>query len=113
MLPEKDKHNHSIEVELHAERIPALPGTLELLEAGYASSIAPANRDAWQLLATRVKLDFSGIQANQDHQRAITELLIDPQTCGPLLISVSAQMAELLLTKSPDGWWLIGTATSV
>ncbi|KZR90613.1 selenide, water dikinase SelD [Synechococcus sp. MIT S9508] len=111
MLPENDEHDQSLDVEINAERIPALPGALELLEAGYASSIAPANRNAWQLLTTRVKLDFSGIQANQDHQRAIAELLIDPQTCGPLLISVNAGMAEDLLTKRPDGWWLIGTAT--
>tara|TARA_B100001063_G_scaffold235674_1_gene254508 strand:+ start:430 stop:2589 length:2160 start_codon:yes stop_codon:yes gene_type:complete len=111
MLLEKDKHDQSFDVELNVEQIPALPGALELLEAGYASSIAPANRDAWQLLNTRVKLDFGRIQANQDHLRAITELLIDPQTCGPLLISVNARMAEDLLTKRPDGWWLIGTAT--
>ena len=111
MLLEKDKQDQSFEVELNAEQIPALPGALELLEEGYASSIAPANRDAWQLLTTRVKLDFGRIQANQDYQRAITELLIDPQTCGPLLISVNARMAEDLLTKRPDGWWLIGTAT--
>ena len=66
-------------VQLQADQVPALAGSLELLEAGVASTLAPSNAAAlalWpELLGTR------------------SQLLIDPQTCGPLLAAVPQPQA--------------------
>ena len=68
-----------VDVQLLADHVPALAGSLELLEAGVASTLAPSNAAAlvpWpELLGTRA------------------QLLIDPQTCGPLLAAVPEQEA--------------------
>lgn len=70
-------------VELLADAIPALPGALELLETGHASTLAPSNARALALLDGPVQL--VGQQAGS---AALQGLLIDPQTCGPLLAAV-------------------------
>ncbi len=68
-----------LDVQLQADQVPALAGSLELLEAGITSTLAPSNASAlarWpELLGTRA------------------QLLIDPQTCGPLLAAVPEQQA--------------------
>jgi selenide,water dikinase len=72
-----------VAVQLDAPAVPALAGALSLLEQGYASSLAPANAAAlvhWPELA--------GVRA---------QLLIDPQTCGPLLAAVPAERAAACL----------------
>ena len=105
-----------LQVQLEAKAIPALPGSLELFEAGHASSLAPANRNAWGLLDPQpqlsgpaaVTLNLGSITNGSSQHQAILELLIDPQTCGPLLISVSKQLSETLLDQDPHGWWPIG-----
>jgi selenide,water dikinase len=112
-----------LQVQLDADAIPALPGALDLLHSGCASSLAPANRRAWSLLdpdrdrPAAVALRLGTIAAGSDGHRALLELLVDPQTCGPLLIAVSPKLADRLL-KAPqtaaetgDHWRRIGTAT--
>ena len=42
---------------------------------------------------------------------ALETMLIDPQTCGPLLISAAPAIANTLLSQHPTHWWPIGTAT--
>jgi selenide,water dikinase len=73
-------------VRLNSSAVAALPGALELLERGYASSLAPANSQAITLLAGPVELSGPCSAAHQG-------LLIDPQTCGPLLAAVPATAA--------------------
>jgi selenide,water dikinase len=73
--------------QLNSSAVAALPGALELLEQGYASSLAPANSQALALLDGPV--DLSG-----PCTAALQGLLIDPQTCGPLLAAVPATAAE-------------------
>ena len=110
----------ALQIELDANRIPALPGSLALLAAGHASSIAPANRRAWQLLdpqpdrngAANVTLNLGSLQACSQEHLALLELLIDPQTCGPLLISAAPPLAKALINHNPQGWWLIGSTTT-
>ena len=100
--------------------IPALPGALALLATGHASSLAPANRRAWQLLdpqpnrngAAAVKLNLGSLKAGSQDHRALLELLIDPQTCGPLLISAAPPFAEALMNQASQEWWPIGSATT-
>ena len=105
----------ALRVELIAEAIPSLPGAIELLQTGYASSLAPANAAALGLLDAQVVLGTSDTHnpaASQSpahpskaashskaHQSAANKtallgLLIDPQTCGPLLAALPAERGE-------------------
>ena len=120
MLGDESAGANPLQITLDGPNIPALPGALNLLNAGHASSLAPANRHAWELLdpqpnrngATAVRLDLGSLQAGSESHRALLELLIDPQTCGPLLISAAPPLADALLKQDPQEWWLIGNATS-
>ena len=73
-------------VELDGSAIPALAGSLELLAQGHASSLAPSNASALALLdgPIQLKAPLSAAQLG---------LLIDPQTCGPLLAALPAEQA--------------------
>jgi selenide,water dikinase len=89
----------ALRVELIAEAIPSLPGAIELLQTGYASSLAPANAAALNLLEEQVMLTSSAASQSATHQSAANKtallgLLIDPQTCGPLLAALPAERGE-------------------
>ena len=53
-------------------------------------------------------LHLDGIDPTSKQHQALLELLVDPQTCGPLLISVQAQIAQQLMAKSQSTWTEIG-----
>ena len=105
-------------INLKLQNIPILRGVLELIKSGHTSSIAPANRRALKLLDTNfsqhrqgsVKLSYDPIMVSSKDQQALLEVLVDPQTCGPILVSVAPQMAEALLRQNQNKWWLIGSA---
>ena len=121
MVGETNSDPEHLQVQLDASRIPALPGALELLSAGHASSLAPANRRAWSLLdppkangqAAAICLQIDEWRSDSHGQQALLELLVDPQTCGPLLISVTPTFAESLLTQESCSWHDIGRVTSL
>ena len=106
-----------LQIQLDASRIPALPGALELLEAGHASSLAPANRRAWAMLDPQepcrepavVIFNLGESEASRKRHLAMLELLVDPQTCGPLLISVTPTFAKALLSQPNHSWHAIGS----
>jgi len=77
-------------VRLEARSIPAFTGALELLDQGWASSLAPANGRALALLGGPVRLVGEAAAA-------VEALLIDPQTCGPLLATLPADRAGAAL----------------
>ncbi|MBD2422225.1 selenide, water dikinase SelD [Cyanobium sp. FACHB-13342] len=77
-------------VTLKAAAIPALAGALPLLEQGWASSLAPSNASALALLGKRIELDGPADAARRG-------LLIDPQTCGPLLAAIPADQCDAAL----------------
>lgn len=79
-----------LRAHLDPDAIPALPGALELLAQGHASSLAPANARALTLLDTRVR-------SSHTISAALQQLLIDPQTCGPLLAALPAEQGEAAL----------------
>lgn len=82
----------ALALELQAAAIPAYPGALELVQRGFASSLAPANASALALLSGPVRLVAAG------RTPAFSEaLLIDPQTCGPLLAALPAPRAAAAL----------------
>ena len=86
-------------VRLDAGAIPAWPGALQLLGQGVASSLAPANAAALALLGGPVQL-LEPSANNPDGERlqaARHALLIDPQTCGPLLAALPAAQATAAL----------------
>ena len=100
----------ALRVVLNGPEIPAFPGALSLLGKGYASSLAPANRQTWGLLDNGlVDLQLAGIASGSKRHQALLELLVDPQTCGPLLISVQAEIAHQLTTQSQRAWTDIGS----
>lgn len=88
-----DASGAGVAVELEAAAIAAYPGALELLERGFASSLAPANAAALALLEGPVRL-AGGSDAGL---AALPGLLIDPQTCGPLLAALPAERAPAAL----------------
>jgi len=101
--------NPGLKVVLNGPDTPALPGALSLLEKGYASSLAPANRRAWSLLDNgSVHLQLVDIDPGSKTNQAMLELLVDPQTCGPLLISVEPDIAQKLRSKAQSPWTEIG-----
>lgn len=77
-------------VTLKADKIPALPGALQLLEQGWFSSLAPSNASALAVLGDQVQLESPVDAAHQG-------LLIDPQTCGPLLAAIPADQCDAAL----------------
>ena len=90
-------------LQLFTRSIPAYPQALDLLEQGQASSLAPANRRSWQWLDSAIQLD-------QAPSRGLLELLVDPQTCGPLLLACPDTTASTLVSEGP--WQRIGTAAA-
>ena len=99
-----------VSVHLQPDSIPSLPGSLQLLADGYCSTLAPSNRRAWALLDSHgdhpAKVSLSPSGSHSHDQQAILELLVDPQTCGPLLVSCSQSAAKELCQQGP--WANIG-----
>ncbi len=85
----------ALEAELRAEAIPALPGALDLLQAGWQSSLVP------QLLPLLNRCR-TGHLLDAPH----TRLLLDPQTSGGLLAAVPD------VTGLPNGFQIIGRIDS-
>ena len=102
-LGEMLQNNPGLKVQLDGSAIPAYPGALELFDRGVSSTLAPSNRAAWRWLE-------GPIQLQQQPSTALLELLVDPQTCGPLLLACSAAAAAELTQKGP--WIQIGSATT-
>ena len=79
-------------VRLEPGAVAAMAGALELLEQGLASSLAPANAQALALLQPG-----GPVQLAAHASAALQQLLVDPQTCGPLLAALPAERAEAAL----------------
>ena len=79
-------------VELDGAAVPAMEGALELLGRGLASSLAPANGRALAALAPE-----GPVLLRDPLPAAVQQLLIDPQTCGPLLAALPAATAAAAL----------------
>ena len=102
-LGEMLQNNPRIRVELNGSAIPAYSGSLELFERGVSSTLAPSNRGAWRWLEGPVEL--------KDHSSpALLELMVDPQTCGPLLLACTSKAAAQLTRNGP--WIQIGSAAA-
>ena len=106
-----------LKIKLDAESIPSFPGVKDLFKKGYRSSLAPSNSDAWSLLKKNeeklplVDLYFNNNSINLDDLKLIKELIIDPQTCGPLIISCTSSTARYLTNKFK--WIKIGLVEEI
>lgn len=100
-----------VTIELWIDEIPLLQGASALFHAGIASTLAPANRRALASLGSQVHAIKAGRDQSNHLNHALETMLIDPQTCGPLLISVAPAIAKTLLSQHPTNWWAICTAT--
>lgn len=92
-----------LRVHLDLQAVPAWPGALALLQRGFASSLAPANARALALLEGPIRLVTADGQALPEPERgslaaARRDLLLDPQTCGPLLAALPGERAAAALT---------------
>ncbi len=93
----------SIFVQLYGNLIPAYNGSLELLNNGFYSTLSPSNRVSLELLGSyendsKVVELITGKSCNGFYNRkSLIELIVDPQTCGPLLISCPSEIAEELI----------------
>ena len=107
-LSEMLSPDSSICIHLQPDLIPAYPTALDLLRQGEASSLAPANRLAWRWLEPSPQAATAPIVLEGDPKPELLELLVDPQTCGPLLIACNQAAANLLTAHGP--WIQIGNA---
>jgi len=85
-----------VELDAHALRQLALPGALPLLAAGHASTLAPANGRALAQLEGPVAV-YEATDTPATAASTLQQLLIDPQTCGPLLAALPVGQAAAAL----------------
>ncbi len=78
-----------VAAEISLAQIPLLPGTLELLGQGIASTLAPANR------TVEAEMQAGTAIRNQTNYAA----LFDPQTSGGLLLGVPEQHVDNLIGR--------------
>ena len=97
------QNRRGLKILLDGAAIPAYSGALDLFERGISSTLAPSNRAAWRWLEGTVQLQ-------QPPSATLLELLVDPQTCGPLLLACSSKAAAQLTLNGP--WLRIGNATT-
>ncbi len=101
-----------LRVLLDIDSIPSFDGALDLLEEGFSSTLAASNRSSLSLLNPMVDgfslvgIVMKNVNPNSSRYKALLELLVDPQTCGPLLISCKTDFSKELI-KNGD-WHLIG-----
>ena len=90
MVGDTTKHPELLQIQLDANRIPALPGVLALLAAGHSSSLAPANRRAWSLLDSKdsdtqpaaVLLHIDEYRTSSQDRQALLEPSLIPKPVG-------------------------------
>lgn len=92
MLAASRRVHPLLSVALEAAAVPALEGVLPLLERGFASSLAPANASALALLEGPIQW-LDSCASGRDSRSDLEGLLIDPQTCGPLLVALPSSQA--------------------
>ena len=108
-----DASEPGLRLSLDVDAIPIYKGTLALAKQGICSTLAPSNRMAWSRFDPRADapacIQLASQRINNHDQtswQAIREILVDPQTCGPLALACSAELGEQLCSAGP--WTQIG-----
>lgn len=97
-----------VRLELFASAIPWLPGAIECARGGQLPGGVDRNREYFTGASDH------GATVSRDIDAAVEALLFDPETSGPLLISVSALRSETLeaaFASSELPLWRIGEVT--
>ncbi len=99
-----------LKIILELDKIPIYKGVKELLDKGFESSLSPSNEvflkniDGEKNL--RVELIYNEFVFGSLLYNTMLKVLVDPQTCGPLVISCSPIHSEKLIRNGP--WKKIG-----
>ena len=103
-----------LKIILELDKIPVYKGVKELLSQGYESTLSPSNKiflkniDGVKNL--RFELIYNDFYFNNSLYYTMLKVLLDPQTCGPLVISCSPIYSDKLIQNGP--WKKIGFIAS-
>ncbi len=108
-LLRKDNNLEPIGVLLDLLAFKAYPGVFDLIHKGITSSLFESNKEIFDQILSEKKSDriisFSkNNQVNTESFKEKISLLLDPQTCGPLLISCDPKYESFL----KDEWYKVG-----
>ena len=99
-----------LKVILELGNIPLYDGVEELLDKGFESTLAPENQIFLKNINgdnnLRFELIFDDSSSNRSFYNAMLKILVDPQTCGPLVVCCSSIYSEKLIEQGP--WIKIG-----
>ena len=100
-----------LKIILEIDNIPVYDGVIDLLNKGFESTLAPSNEIFLQNIDGNKNLRFELISNNfsskHSFYKAMLKILVDPQTCGPLVVSCSSIYSEKLIKQGP--WIKIGS----
>ncbi|MDC3164358.1 ATP-binding domain-containing protein, partial [Prochlorococcus sp. AH-716-F13] len=110
-LLRKDNKLKPIRVLLDLFAFKAYPGVFDLIHKGIKSSLFESNKEILDQIISEKRNDriiaFSKRnKVNSDSFKEKISLLLDPQTCGPLLISCAPKYEKFL----KDEWYKVGDA---
>ena len=104
------KNLEPLKIILELDNIPVYDGVKELLDKGFESTLAPSNEIFLNNIEGAKNLRFelisNAINSNKLFYNTMLKILVDPQTCGPLVVSCSSIYSEKLIQQGP--WIRIG-----
>ena len=100
-LKEMISNKSNTKIKLEGGSIPTYKGAKELWRKGIRSTLAPHNQKNWELIG-------KNIEVSGECEQYILEAMIDPQTCGPLLIACESKIVDRIIMTGE--WIKIGTA---
>jgi len=99
-----------LKIILELDNIPVYNGVKELIDKGFESTLAPSNEAFLKNIEgdknLRFELIYNNLTSNLSFYNTMLKILVDPQTCGPLVVSCSSIYSEKLIQKGP--WIKIG-----
>ena len=108
-LLRKENNLDPIRVVLDLLAFKAYPGVFDLIHKGIKSSLFESNKEIFNQIISEKKenkiISFSNKNSiNSERFKEKITLLLDPQTCGPLLISCDPKYESCL----KDEWYKVG-----
>jgi selenide,water dikinase len=79
----------NVALEIVADTVPVLPGTVDMIREGFLTGGASANR----------VLIENEVHWEREYDKTVDDLLVDPQTSGGLLMSVSPDQCDALFDR--------------
>ncbi len=103
-------NSEPLKIILELDNIPVYDGVKELFDIGFESSLAPSNEIFLKNIEgdkdLKVELVSNNFIPNSPSYNTMLKILLDPQTCGPLVVSCSSIYSEKLIQEGP--WIKIG-----